>query len=170
MMKTIKILRNFFALLFALCLLLTGWFVFSNMPYSSLASGIASALCMILFGFQGNLLFKVRLILDNRILTVPSAVIVQEESNNEHTVDETVVSTFGALVGDSVYKWGCDGINGARLISIEIDKLRIALTFGSKVQTLKLELLHGLDNTEKVSQVKQKFLHETGIEATVSGW
>lgn len=170
MVKTIKMLRNFFALSFALCVLLTGWFAFSNMPYASAAVGIGSALCMILCVLEEQLLFNARLIWDNRILTVPSAVIEQKEEGKEHTVDETVVSTFGALVGDRVYRWGCDGVNGARLISIEINQLRIALTFGCKVKTLKLELLHGLDNTDKVSQVKQKFFHETGIEAKVSGW
>jgi hypothetical protein len=42
----------------------------------------------------------VRLISDNRILAVPSAVITRPESGETEELEETVVSTFGVLAGD----------------------------------------------------------------------
>ena len=159
-----------YAVLCAVCVLLMLCFAAGHMRETALAFGGAGITLLILFIFQSRVASDAGLICDNSILTVPSAVVSDLERSETKTMDETVVSTFGALVGDKVYKWGCDGLNGSRLQSIEIDSERISLTFGNKVQTLKLELLHGLDNEEKVSQVKQKFLHETGVEATVSGW
>ena len=159
-----------YAVLCAVCVLLMLCFAAGHMREAALAFGVAGATLLILFISQSRVASDAGLICDNSILTVPSAVVSDLERSETKTMDETVVSTFGALVGDKVYKWGCDGLNGSRLQSIEIDSERISLTFGNKVQTLKLELLHGLDNEEKVSQVKQRFFHETGIEATVSGW
>ena len=169
-MQAIRKKRKVYAVLFVLCALLIPYFVVEQMWETVFILSVAGATALILLIRQSRMVYYARLICSNSILTVPTAMLSYLEGAEEKIKDETIVSTFGALVVDRVYKWGCDGINGARLISIEIDKLWIALTFGSKVQTLKLELLHGLDNTEKVSQVKQKFLHETGIEATISGW
>ena len=169
-MQAIRKKRNVYASLFALCALLIPCFVVEQMWETVFILSVAGAAALILLIRQSRMVYNARLICGNSILTVPSAVLSDLEGTEEKTMDETIVSTFGALVGDKVYKWGCDGLNGSRLKNIEMDRERISLTFGSEAQTLKLELLHGLDKAEKVFQVKQNLLRETGVEAVINGW
>ena len=81
-----------------------------------------------------------------------------------------MVSTFGVLIGSRIYKWGCDGVQGVRLRSIRIDRERMSLCFGDGEKAARIELLHGIPDLKTVMEVKQKLKHETGIEASVSGW
>ena len=169
-MQAIRKQRNVYAVFFVLCALLTPCFVVERMWETVFILSMAGAVALILLIHQSRMVYNARLICGNSILTVSTAVLSDLEGVEEKTVDETVVSTFGVLVGNKVYKWGCDGLNGSRLKNIEMDRERISLTFGSETQTLKLELLHGLDKVEKVLQVKQNLLRETGVEAVVSSW
>jgi len=81
-----------------------------------------------------------------------------------------VVSTFGLLIGNKLYKWGYHGAVGIKLKTIEIDRERIYLTFGDGEDTLRVALLHGITNEQEVMDIKQKFWRETGIDTVVKGW
>ena len=116
------------------------------------------------------MLHDANLIWDNRILVVPSVVVSISGGNEETDACETVVSTFGILIGSKIYKWGCDGVRGVRLNAIEINRTRIYLTFGDGVETIRVELLHGMVDEQAVMEVKQKLWRETGAESVVSGW
>lgn len=169
-MKAIRKRRNGYAVLFAMGVFLTAWFSVKLMTETVFVFGTVSIALLMLFVRQSCLLNEANLIWDNRILTVPSAVISMSGGKEKKDVDETVVSTFGILIGTKVYKWGMDGVRGVRLNAIEIDRSRIYLTFGDGVVTLQVELLHGMDNEQEVADVKQKLWRETGLESIVSGW
>lgn len=169
-MKAIRKRRNGYAVLFAMGVFLTAWFSVKLMTETVFVFGTVSIALLMLFVRQSCLLNEANLIWDNRILTVPSAVISMSGGKEKKDVDETVVSTFGILIGTKIYKWGMDGVRGVRLNAIEIDRSRIYLTFGDGVVTLQVELLHGMDNEQEVADVKQKLWRETGLESIVSGW
>lgn len=169
-MRAIRKRRTIYAVLLTACALLAAGFAAVNMRGAALAFGVAGAVAMILFILQTRTVYDAELICDNPILRVPSAVLSDLESAKNKTVEETVISAFGALVGGRVYKWGCDGLGGSRLESIEMDREKISLTFGNRAKTLNLELLHGLDNAQKAERVKQDLFHETGVKTMVSGW
>lgn len=169
-MKAIRKRRNGYAVLFAMGVFLTAWFSVKLMTETVFVFGTVSIAFLMLLVRQSCLLHEANLIWDNRILTVPSAVISMSGGKEKKDVDETVVSTFGILIGTKIYKWGMDGVRGVRLNAIEIDRSRIYLTFGDGVVTLQVELLHGMDNEQEVADVKQKLWRETGLESIVSGW
>jgi hypothetical protein len=169
-MKSIRKRRNGYVLLFAASICLAVW---SGMTFSleaALALGTISAISLLLLVRQSRLLYDATLIWDNRILAVPSALISTEGSLRQADTGETVVSTFGMLIGSRIYRWGLDGVHGVRLSDVQIDKERMCLTFGDKDQTMRVELLHGMLHKQTVVEATQKMLHETGVTAVVTGW
>jgi hypothetical protein len=136
----------------------------------ALVFGAASMAMLTLLVRQSRLLYYARLIWDNRILVVPSAVISIWDSKGKRDMEETVVSTFGILIGSKIYKWGCEGVYGVRLSAIEIDRTRIYLAFGDGAETMRVELLHGMADEHAVMDVKQRLWCETGVTAKISGW
>lgn len=85
-------------------------------------------------------------------------------------MEETVVSTFGMLLGNKLYRWGCEGMHGTRLQDIRIDREQIRVTFGKDDESLRLELLHGMTKKEEVLMIAQKLRYETGVQAEVCDW
>lgn len=83
---------------------------------------------------------------------------------------QTVVSTFGILMGSEIYRWGLDGIYGVRLHTAHINEERMYLTFGDAAQTMKVELLHRMTGKQAVLDAAQKLLHETGVTVDITGW
>ena len=90
--------------------------------------------------------------------------------HNKKNLEGTVVSTFGLLLRNKVYKWGCDGINGVRLHMVKIDKEHIRLTFGANNKKLSVELLHGMTDAQRIMETKRMIWHETGVEVELSGF
>ncbi|MDD2215948.1 MAG: hypothetical protein PHE41_05200, partial [Eubacteriales bacterium] len=112
-----------------------------------------------------------KLIWDNRILSVPSAIISMSLSKEKKEVEEIVVSTFGILIGgNKIYKWGLNGVHGVRLKTIELNRSWIFLNFGDDDENMQVELLHGMVDIKEVMEIQQKFWRETGIESVVRGW
>lgn len=169
-MNSIRKRRNYYALTFVINLCLTLWFVLKLMKETAFIFGVVSLALLIFLIRQNQLLYNVGLIWDNCILSVPSATVFKSKGGIKSNAEETVVSTFGLLVGNKLYKWGCDGIHGVRLSSIYIDRARICLTFGYGGETTRVELLHGLIDEQKVIATKEKLWHETGVKAIISGW
>ncbi len=169
-MKLIRKRRNGYALLFAASICLAVWLGMAFMLEAVFALGAISLISLVLLVRQSRLLYDATLIWDNRILEVPSALISMPGRQMKKDTEETVVSTFGMLIGSRIYRWGLDGINGVRLHAAQIDMERIYLTFGDAALTMRVELLHGMTKKHTVVEAAQKMLHETGVTAVVTGW
>ena len=163
-MNAIKKRRNMFAALLTVGVVAAVCFQRYGLPEAALICGAGSVLPLVLLILQARRLREVRLISDNRILAVPSAVITRPESGETRKLEETVVSTFGVLAGGRVYRWGCDGFRGTRLTAIEIDRSRISLTLGGENQPLRIELPHGLSDRQTVLEICRKLQYETASQ------
>ena len=169
-MKLIRKRRNGYALLFAASICLAVWLGATFMLEAVFALGAISLISLVLLVRQSRLLYDATLIWDNRILAVPSALISMDGSLRQADTEETVVSTFGMLIGSRIYRWGLDGVHGVRLSAVQIDQERMYLIFGDKDQTMRVELLHGMLHKQTVVEAAQKLWHETGIRAEISDW
>lgn len=164
-MKSIRKRRNGYALLFAAGVCLTVRLGATWMPQAAFIFGVLSILFLLLLVRQCRLLYDATLIWDNRILAVPSPGIQVKQD-----AEETVVSTFGILVGSEIYRWGLNGIEGVRLHAVQIDREWMYLTFGDTAQTMRVELLHRMTQKQAVLEAAQKLLRETGVAADIFDW
>ena len=89
---------------------------------------------------------------------------------NQKQEEEAVVSTFGLLLGNNVYRWGCEGVNSVQLREVQIDKEHIRLYFGIDIKILHVELLHGLTDRQSVMEIAQKIWNETGVQVSIVGY
>jgi hypothetical protein len=169
-MKLIRKRRNGYALMFAASICLAVWLGATFMLEVVFALGAISLISLMLLVREGRRLYDATLIWDNRILAVPSALISMPGRQMKKDTEETVVSTFGVLIGSRIYRWGLDGVHGVRLSAVQIDKARMYLTFGNKDQTMRVELLHGMTQKQALLDAAQKLLHETGVTADITGW
>ena len=169
-MKSIRKRRNGYALLFAASICLTVWFGAARMFEAIFAFGSISLISLLLLVRQSRLLYDATLIWDNRILAVPSALVSMPSRQMKKDTEETVVSTFGILIGSEIYRWGLDGVDGVRLHTAQIDREWMVLTFGDAAQAMRVELLHGMIEKQAVLDAVQKLLRETGVMADITGW
>ena len=168
--KIIRKQRNFYALFFALSTFPAVWLGVIAKTETAIAFGTISVDFLILLIKKSRLLYDATLIWDNRILTVSSALISTTGGTGQSQTEETVVSTFGILIGTKIYRWGLDGVHGVRLSNIEIDRNRMILIFGDATRSMRIELLHGITDQTEILEVKRKFWHETGVSANINGW
>ncbi len=169
-MNTIRKGWSIYAIISVVCVLSTVMFASMQEIEASISCAAICTTSLILFYRQNRLLYAARLICDNRILTVPSSIAKTENRLSKKTMEETVVSTFGLLLGNKVYQWGCDGICGIRLHEVWLDREHICLTFGVDGNKLHVELMHGMTDSQSILEITQKLWHETGVQAKVSGW
>lgn len=169
-MKSIRKAYDRYALLFLISSFLAMWFGRSSIYEASFVFGIICIVSLLLFMRQSRLLYDARLIWDNPILLVSSVLISIPDHQTKKDAEETVVSTFGVLIGSKVYRWGLDGVHGVRLHKVYIDEEWMHLTFGDENQTMKIELLHGIGQKQQMLDAAEKLLHETGIAAKITGW
>ncbi len=120
-MKLIRKRRNGYILLFAASICLAVWLGATFMLEVVFAFGVISAISLLLLVRQSRMLYDATLIWDNRILAVPSALISMPGRQMKKDTEETVVSTFGILIGSEIYRWGLDGVHGVRLNTAQID-------------------------------------------------
>ena len=169
-MESIRKRRNGYALLFATGICLMVWFGMMFMIEAAFVFGTIGIVSFLFLIKQNRLLYDASLIWDNRILEVPSASISTADGQGKNNMEETIVSTFGMLIGSKIYRWGRDGFYGVRLNAVEIDKERMYLTFGNMARSMRVELLHGIVEQQEILDVAQKLWHETGVKASISGW
>lgn len=169
-MKTIEKRRNGYAILFTASICLAVWFRLNSMTEMMFIFAAASIVLFRLLIRQNQLLNDAMLIWDNCIFAVPYSVISTVNDKKKIDTQETIVSTFGILLGSKIYKWGSDGVCGVQLRAIKIDRVCIYLTFGDGAKTMQVKLLHGMTNEQAVMEVKQKLWRETGVTAEISGW
>ena len=169
-MKLTRKRRNGYALLFAVSICLAVWLGMAFMLEAVFVFGAFSLISLVLLVRQSRLLYDATLIWDNRILAVLSALISMPGHQMKKDAEETVVSTFGILIGSEIYRWGLDGVHGVRLHTAHIDQERMYLTFGDAAQTMRVDLLHGMTQKRVVLDAAQKLLRETGVTADITGW
>lgn len=169
-MKAIKDRRNIYAALSAAGIFLTALFIVMQNMIAAIICGGLTAVLLILLYRQNRLLNVAMVICDSRILTVPSSTVTSENKPNQKQAEETIMSTFGLLLGNKVYQWGCEGVYGVRLRKVQIDKEHICLSFGDYGKMLGIELLHGLTDRQSVTEIAQKIWHETRVQAEIVDW
>lgn len=169
-MKTRQEKRNGFALLFVISCFVTGWFAVKLIVEAVFVFALLNVILLVFLIRENRLLFYAKLIWDNRILSVPSAIISMSLSKEKKEVEEIVVSTFGILIGNKIYKWGLNGVHGVRLKTIELNRSWIFLNFGDDDENMQVKLLHGLADIEEVEEIKEKFWNETGVKSVVMDW
>ena len=169
-MRLIRKRRNRYAVLFAASICLAVWFGIAFMLEAVFVFGSISLISLLLLVRQSRLLYDATLIWDNRILAVPSALVSMPGCQMKKDTEETVISSFGILIGSEIYRWGLDGVHGARLNAVQIDKERMCLTFGDAAQTMRVDLLHGMLHKQTVVEAAQKLWHESGVRAEISDW
>ena len=169
-MKLIRKRRNGFVIMFLanFCFAMLLSFVYKEEMV--FLFGTISLISLLFLVRQNRLLYDASLIWENRILVVPSIAPNLSDRQIQKDTEETVVSTFGILLGKKIYRWGLDGIHGIRLQTTLIDKERIYLTFGDAAQIMRLEMLHGMSQKKEVIITAQKLLYETGVQADIIGW
>lgn len=169
-MKSINRMRNYYLVFLLIAALLTLWFALQFIYEAAFIFGNISIVLLLYVIKQSRLLYDTGLIYDNCIFKVPSATVSASNSEIKLAVEEIVVSAFGLIIGNKIYKWGYHGAYGVKLKAIAIDRERIYLTFGDATKTMMVELLHGIINKQEVLDIKQKFWRETGIDTVVNGW
>jgi len=169
-MKSIRKRRNIYALSLAASIFFGVWLGATLMFEAVFAFGVISLISLLLLVRESRRLNDAMLIWDNRIFAVPFALISMPGCQMKKDNEETVVSTFGILIGSEIYRWGLDGVHGVRLHTAQIDKERMYLTFGDSAQTMRVELLHGMTQKQAVLDAAQKLLRETGVTADITGW
>lgn len=169
-MKLIRKRRNGYALLFAAGICMAVWLGMTLMLKAVFVFGVISFISLLLLLREIRCLYDATLIWDNRIIVVPSSLVSIPSRQIKKDIEETVVSTFGILMGSEIYRWGLDGIYGVRLHTAHINRERMYLTFGDAAQTMRVELLHGMTGKQAVLDAAQKLLHETGVMVDITGW
>lgn len=114
-MKKIKNRRNLYAALSVTVMLLTVLLLITQKTEVAIICAGLTAAALFLLYRQSRLLRAAIVIYDSRILTVPSSIVTLENQPEQKQAEETIVSTFGLLLGNKVYQWGCEGVYGVRL-------------------------------------------------------
>ena len=169
-MELIRKRRNGYAILFSAGICMAVWLGVTFTLEAVFVFGAVSLIFLLLLVRESRLLYDAMLIWENRIIAVPSALISMPGHQIKKDIAETVVSTFGILIGSEIYRWGLDGVHGVRLQTAHIDQERLYLTFGDTAQTMRVELMHGMTQKQAVLDAAQKLLHETGVTADITGW
>lgn len=169
-MKSIRRQRNVITLLNVILSIMILWFATKLMLDVVVIIGILIVVLFTLLIRQNKKYHNAKLIHDNCILMIPVATIILKHSSQEEIIEETVISTFGIMIGCKIYMWGLNGVWGVRLNSIEIKHKHMSFVFGKKNETTRVELLHGITDIQTVLNIKQRLWHETGIMATICDW
>ncbi len=169
-MEVLKKIHFFYLIVFGISIPFTILSIIKSAYSITLIFGFLNITLLILLIRQSHLLNYATLILDNPILTVSSALIISPEGKEKIKSEETIISTFGILIGNKIYKWGAGGIHGPRLKEIKINPTHISLAFGDENRSTKIQLLHEVTNKEEIVKVKQKLWNEIGVEAIISNW
>lgn len=145
-------------------------FAVRQLPEKAWLLGLISLVILIWLYIENSRLNDIKLIYENSILTVPLALMYVDGGKSPIILEEAVVSTFGLLLGNRIYKWDYDGLQGIRLNTVEIDRTKFYITFGNSAKTIRLEFLHGITNKQVVLEVKDKLWHENGVTAIINDW
>ena len=129
---------------------------------------IASAVAAGFWARELNKLKIARLIAENPILHIRTAVISDLSGETEQPEDTestgVIVSYFGILLDEKVIKFNQDGI---RIRAAEIGADFISFTYGTEKRTRNIRLLRPAIDSAELDQIAEKFRYETGITPTL---
>ncbi|MGR6835964.1 hypothetical protein [Syntrophomonas erecta] len=131
---------------------------------------ILTLLTLICFYQQQQKLKTARLIVENAIFTTASSIMAgyNRDQASKLLPDtksvEMIVSCFGVLSGEEVYKFNCDGIH---LFSVEINSEDMLFTFGTDEWTKYLRFGHNVSSPDQIQEIAEKLRYETGISRII---
>ncbi len=166
--QAMKRSRKYYAALFAAGILFTAYFMFVMQRTAAAVCGVLAVAAMVLLWRKSRLIYWAKVICDSKLLIVPTSVVTGH--GGDHQRSETIVGTFGLLLGSQVYTWGCDGHHGVRLREVEIDGTRLRLRFGTDDELLCVEMLHGMTDVISVREFAEKIHYDTGVHAQITDW
>lgn len=130
------------------------------------AVGALTSGCMAyLWARECKRLKTARLIVENQILHIHTAVI-RDGLKSENTEDiEVFVSYFGILLDSKIIKFNQDGV---LLKAVEIGRDFISLTYGTDKRMQNTRLLRAAIGVEELEKIAERFRYETGITPVIS--
>ena len=127
---------------------------------------VPAVLALLAAAFLYQLLQRLKaakLIEENVVINILAGRVISNgdisQSQKGAGKENVIVSIFGVLAGDRVYKFNCDGI---RLLSMKIDEEFIFFTYGTREKQLHLKLTHGLTREEDLQKITEIFRYNTG--------
>lgn len=163
-MKLIRKRMEYTVLIVIIALIATIYFVVSAKMIGIITCGAVTVIFTIVLGTIHFTYRDAKLIYDNQILIIPQTTISFTQEGEGKTVTETIISTFGVMTDNKIITWGKDGRNGINVREITLDQKYITIFFGYKEQKSWIKLLHGLTDPQKIEEVKNKLLYETGVK------
>ncbi len=142
-----------------------GDLVLTLYPKIILAFAIPSAILFAALSLREyNRLKIAKLIVDNQILHVLPAVSACTDAGKDVSPltgkMEIFVSGFGVLLDSKVIQFNLDRI---RLQEVQINKTSMCLTYGTKLRTREICLMHGVADIEEIQRIAETFRYETGL-------
>lgn len=129
-----------------------------------IASCLGTILCAVLWKREYDNLQAARLIIENCIVRIRSAVIedkIRNVAEDDHTDGvEVFISNFGILLDSRIIKFNQ---GAAQLKAVEIGANFIGLTYGTEEAAQKIRLLSGGFGEGELEEVVEKFRFETGV-------
>lgn len=109
-----------------------------------------------------------RLIVENQILCIQPAVIIDETcgivKSGEADSIEVFVSYFGLLLESKIIRFNQDGV---RLKAVEIRRDSIVLTYGTENWVQSTRLLRPAAAGGELEEIAERFRFETGVIPTI---
>ncbi|NLA10612.1 MAG: hypothetical protein GX883_00610 [Firmicutes bacterium] len=131
-------------------------------------SGLGTILLALLWRKEYDNLKAARLIIENCIVRIRSAVIedkIRNVAEDDHTDGvEVFVSNFGILLDSRIIKFNQ---GAAQLKAVEIGANFIGLTYGTEEAAQKIRLLSGGFGEGELKEVVEKFRFETGVDPVI---
>ncbi len=161
--------RRMCAAFCAVDMLLATLFLVARKPGLAAACVVCAVAGLVFLFRQSRLAYWAALIYENRLLVIPTAIVTRSNGAARQT-EETVVSTFGLLLGNKIYLWGRYRAKGPRLREAAVDKTHLCLRFGVGDETQCARLLHGMTDRQDIKAFAEKMKFETGVKASIDGW
>lgn len=135
---------------------------------SAIVAGTLAAVSLVFIVCNSRKLSSARLITENRMIDICPATVCMAGTGEGATRQavECVLSPFGLLVENKIYKFGRDGV---RLHSVDIGDRHITVCFSNEDRRWTARLLYGPLDKEDLAQLAKKMEYETGITPSLSG-
>lgn len=160
-----------FLIAIALCILLVvlaiafyGYMIIIDTFIAIIIAFMCMLLLMITFSYKKLMMAK--LIIDNRIMHIRQAQIIDDKNNafsqNKKLPSdiEIFISCFGILVDSRIIKFNLDGVT---LQTVELSDRYITLTYGTKRKSEKIRILHETLTFQEMIRITESFRYETGV-------
>ena len=160
----------FFGILTSIMLLLFGVGISEVRGQIFLSSAItATVITAVLCLYEFRKLRMVRVITDNQILHIRTAIISNISTVSEQMLDteitEVIISYFGILMDKKIIKFNQNGI---RLRAVENGDDFISFTYGTEKRIQKVLLLRQALGSVELDNIIERFRYETGITPTIT--